>query len=374
MINRQTSLSRNIVQFCRFLRTQGFIAGIEEESLSLSSLALTQFESKKVFYDILRAILCRNKSELDSFDNLYEEYWKTLDLAVDSKKIISNKNINENKKRDPIDSTKIWLFGKNSDNAEDSLAQSSIEKYSKKDFSKLNSDEIEEMVLIMKSAARRMFAKQARRKEISPNNYVPDLKRTLRKNLRIGGELLHIVHKRPKRNKSKLILICDTSRSMELYTAFLIRFMYAFQQAYRRMETFIFSTSIHRVTSLMKGKNFSTVRKLLSDETNLWSDGTRIGESLDLFVMQFGKKLIDSRTQVIIISDGVDTSGVEKIESSMAYIHQKAKKTIWLNPLASFDGYKPEVAGMRSALPYIDKFAPINNLENLRELIDWLTC
>jgi uncharacterized protein with von Willebrand factor type A (vWA) domain len=348
------------------------MTGVDEEALALRALTITNLGSSKLLFDVLRAILCRNKAELDAFGPLFEDYWKELKMAIDSKKIISNKNIRQNKNRDSFESTRSWLFGKNKDHAEESPAMNDFEKYSKKDFSKLSEDEIEEMALMIKAMARKLSAKPVRRKEQSSETYLPDLKQTLRKNLRLGGELMQIVYRRPKRKRSKLILICDTSRSMELFTAFLIRFMYAFQQAYRRMETFIFSTSIHRVTNLLKGKNFASVRQVLSSETNLWSDGTRIGESLDSFVMQFGRRMIDSRTQVIIISDGVDTSSVEKIEASMAYIQKKAKKVIWLNPLASYDGYKPDVAGMRAAMPFIDVFASIHNMESLKRLGQWI--
>jgi uncharacterized protein with von Willebrand factor type A (vWA) domain len=220
--------------------------------------------------------------------------------------------------------------------------------------------------------AKRLAAKLTHRYEQSPDIFLPDIRRTLRKNLRRGGELLDIVHKRPKRNRSKLVVICDVSRSMELYASFLVQFMYAIQQVYRRLETFIFSTSLQRVTNDLRQKSFTDVKHLLGNENYGWDAGTRIGESLNLFVEQFGRKLIDSGTTVIIMSDGWDTGGIDKLETSMRYIHSRAKMVIWLNPLSGYEGYKPEVAGMRTALPYIDVFAPVHNLESLKQLGKWL--
>ena len=159
---------------------------------------------------------------------------------------------------------------------------------------------------------------------------------------------------------------------MELYSAFLIQFMYAFQQVYRRMETFVFSTSLKRVTSLLKQKNFNEAMQQLSNENNGWSGGTRIGESLNAFVNEHGKKLIDSKTIVIILSDGWDTGNIDLIKTNMEFIHTKSKKMIWLNPLAGFEDYKPHVSAMKAAMPFIDVFAPVHNVESLKRLGKWL--
>jgi len=224
----------------------------------------------------------------------------------------------------------------------------------------------------IKLLSKKLAAKLSRRYKPAYETYSPDIRRTLRKNLRRGGELLDIVHKKPKPNRTKLIAICDVSRSMELYTAFLIQFLYATQQAYRRMETFIFSTTIRRITNVLKEKDFSRVKQLLNEDNQGWSDGTRIGESLELFIKKFGHKCIDSKTIVIIVSDGWDTLGIEKLKTSMQYIQSKAKRIIWLNPLAGYEGYKPETMGMHTALPYINIFASVHNLESLKRLTKWL--
>jgi uncharacterized protein with von Willebrand factor type A (vWA) domain len=186
--------------------------------------------------------------------------------------------------------------------------------------------------------------------------------------MRCGGELIDIVQRRPKKNRIKLVLLCDVSRSMELYSAFLLQFMYAFQQVYRRMETFVFSTSLKRITSLLKQKNFREALHLLGSEKSSWASGTRIGESLEAFVKDYAKNMIDSKTIVIILSDGWDTGDTDPLKKSMAYLHNKSKKIVWLNPLAGYPGFQPDVAGMKTAMPYINVFAPVHNAESFRKL------
>jgi uncharacterized protein with von Willebrand factor type A (vWA) domain len=155
---------------------------------------------------------------------------------------------------------------------------------------------------------------------------------------------------------------------MELYSAFLIQFMYAFQQVFSRVETFVFSTSLKRITSLLKENNFRDAMEMLGLHSSGWSGGTRIGECLEEFSNEYANKLLDRKTIVIILSDGWDTGNPDMLQKNMENIHARAAKVIWLNPLAGYDAYQPKVAGMQVALPFIDVFAPVHNLESLRKL------
>jgi uncharacterized protein with von Willebrand factor type A (vWA) domain len=158
---------------------------------------------------------------------------------------------------------------------------------------------------------------------------------------------------------------------MELYSSFLLQFMYAFQQVYSRMETFVFGTSLKRITPVLKEQNFHVTLHMLGEEKD-WSCGTRIGECLATFVKAYSKKMPDARTIVIIVSDGWDTGNVNELRESMRFLKARAKKIIWLNPLAGFKGYRPDVIGMQTAIPFIDVLAPVHNVESLRRLSKWL--
>lgn len=372
MITRQTSLSKNIVQFCRFLRLKGFVLSADEELMSLQALELIDYSSNEIFKLALKAALCRNKKQLDVFDNLFYDCWKELGQAVDAKEKEDTKKTKPNRQQDSFKSLTTWLHGNRNNETEETATYCIQENFSQRDFSLVPENEVDEMMQTIKSLAKRLAAKTNRRYEFSSKTALPDLRKTLRKNMRHGGELLYIIHQKPKRNRVKLILLCDVSKSMELYSAFLIQFMYAFQQLYRRMETFTFSTSVKRISTLLQQENFRDAMHLLSTEKSGWAGGTRIGESFNFFVNEFGEKLLDSKTIVIILSDGWDTGNIELLEKNMAVIQAKAKKLIWLNPLAGHEAYRPNVAGMRAAMPFIDVFAPAHNIESLKQLGDWL--
>ena len=183
---------------------------------------------------------------------------------------------------------------------------------------------------------------------------------------------MEIAFRKPKRNRTKLVIICDTSRSMELYAAFLLQFMYAFQHVYSRVETFAFSTSLQHITNLLKQNDFYAAMRVLSAQNEGWSGGTRIGKSLAEFVKNHATKALDKKTIVIIMSDGWDTGDLDLLHQSMETMHSRCKKLIWLNPLAGYADYKPHVAGMRTALPFTDIFAAVHNAESLKSLSKWL--
>jgi uncharacterized protein with von Willebrand factor type A (vWA) domain len=158
---------------------------------------------------------------------------------------------------------------------------------------------------------------------------------------------------------------------MELYSTFLIQFLYAFQTIYRRIDTFVFSTRLQRVTTLLKNRPFAEALGQLAGETTVWGGGTRIGASLHEFTDAY-LSLVDRHTLVIILSDGWDTGDVTLLTDSLARIKAKARKLLWINPLAGNASFQPTVSGMEAALPFLDGFAPVHNVESLKALQRWL--
>lgn len=372
-MERQTSLSKNIVQFCRFLRTKGFGLSVDEERMALNALQFIDYRNKDVFRQALKAVCCRSKQQLQEFDGLFKQYWKEVGDAVDSKlKSQQQPTAKPTVKDASFKSLKAWLNGNRSEELEEVASYSLYESLSKKNFADVPDDEIEELMRNIKALSRRLAAHINRRYEKDNRLNLPDLKRTLRKNMRRGGELLELAFRKPKQNRTKLVVICDVSRSMELYAAFLLQFMYAFQQVYKRVETFAFSTSLQHITQLLKQNDFHAAMRVLSLQNEGWSGGTRIGKSLQAFVKDHAMKFLDKKTIVVIMSDGWDTGDLDLLQQSMEVIHNRSKKVIWLNPLAGYTDYQPHVAGMKTALPFINVFAPVHNAESLRSLSKWL--
>lgn len=377
-MQQRTALSAQIVSFCRYLRFQGFTLGPAEETDALNALSILPLQSPENFRWVLRAILPKSLPQQKKFDQLYQQYWDEITKAVDAKikqeeeTVLGPKQEQKPPPQPPsLQALKDWLYNKQADDAEEEelAAFSACEVSSAKDFSALGAEELEEVTQLIAQIGRSLATRHNRRYKKAKRTAKLDVRRMVRLNMRRGGEMLQLAfQKRPVR-KTKLLMFCDVSKSMDLYSRFLVQFMYAFQNVYHQLETFVFSTSLHRVTEQLKEEQFEETLHRLAETVPGWSGGTRIGEALQEFVTEYASKYLDSRTIVLIMSDGWDTGNIEALEESMRSLYQKATKVIWLNPLAGNPNFQPSVEGMKAALPYIDVFASAHNVESLREVV-----
>ncbi len=375
MVQRETSLSAHIVAFSRFLRTKGFIISPNRESDAL--VALTHVEpNKDNFYLTLRCIFPQNPKNLKDFDLLFDNYWKELEKGVNSK-IALSEEVSEKKKKKPVEkkqtapafeSLKNWLYG-NKDKEEELAAYGTDISLEKRDFSSFTDDDLAEAESLIKLIARRLAQKPSRRFEPAKRKGILDFRRTLQKNFRKGEEILFLHYKKPKPTRIKLFLICDVSKSMEIYSRFFVQFMYAFRQVYHRIETYVFSTSLHNISAELNETDFRTALNKLSENVPQWAGGTDIGSSLKHFAETDCQRFLDRKSIVLIVSDGLDMGEPEVVEESLKMIKKRANKIIWLNPLAGNAGYKPEARAMKAALPFLDVFASGHNFESLKKVI-----
>jgi hypothetical protein len=158
---------------------------------------------------------------------------------------------------------------------------------------------------------------------------------------------------------------------MDLYSQILLQFVYGLQNNFARVETFVFSTSLERITGRLRNNDYRHALKSLGENVRGWSGGTLIGRSVAAFNSGW-PKLVDKRAVVIILSDGWDTGEPEELGAALADLKRRAGKLIWLNPLLGSPAYRPLVRGMQAALPHIDVLAPLHNLASLRALERYL--
>ena len=68
----------------------------------------------------------------------------------------------------------------------------------------------------------------------------------------------------------------------------------------------------------------------------------------------------------------MDTGEGNDLAANMAVIQRKARRVVWLNPLAGHPNYRPEVKALKAVLPFVDLHAPAHNLESLRRVVEML--
>jgi uncharacterized protein with von Willebrand factor type A (vWA) domain len=244
---------------------------------------------------------------------------------------------------------------------------SPVEVLSHKDFGQMSEQELARVQRLITSMARQMATCLSRRKKAQNKARRIDSGRTMRRSLRYGGEVFQLLRRGPKVGKTKMVVLCDVSGSMDVYTFFLIQFLYGVQNGLRGVETIVFSTRLTRVTSLLRRRHLQTALKLISETVQDWSGGTKIGMCLQEFNDTMAPTMVTSKTLVVIISDGWDTGDTTILDAEMAKLRARAFRVIWLNPLLGSPNYQPLCKGMHTALPYVHDFMPIHNVESLRK-------
>jgi uncharacterized protein with von Willebrand factor type A (vWA) domain len=156
---------------------------------------------------------------------------------------------------------------------------------------------------------------------------------------------------------------------MDLYSRFLLQLLYAFKRGFRQIETFIFSTTLQKISDELDEADIEKSLQKISENVPQWAGGTKIGESLRCFLKEYASKCLDRKTVVLIVSDGWDTGDLSLLENAMRQIYRKAGRVIWLNPLAGNPAYSPASLGMEIALPFTDVFAPIHNLASMKAIL-----
>ena len=160
---------------------------------------------------------------------------------------------------------------------------------------------------------------------------------------------------------------------MDSYSQFLIQFLYSLQNEIKSLRTFVFSTRLSDATPYLRHKNVKVALQRLANEVHDWSGGTQIGNCLRTFNFEFGRTIVNSRTIVLIISDGWDRGDTDILAVEMERLSKKCHRLIWLNPLLGSPGYRPIDRGMRTAIPFCDNFMSAHNLDSLVQMTDHIS-
>ncbi len=194
------------------------------------------------------------------------------------------------------------------------------------------------------------------------------LRRILRKNMQFGGELIFLDFRRRKLKKRRVLFFCDVSGSMNSYTRMVLQFVHALNRIDRRTEIFFFSTELCRATDQFGVNDVNSAISRIPELTSNWGSGTRIGHCLRIFNDCYAGRMLSASNIVIIFSDGWDRGEIDLLETQMARLKRKSYTIIWLNPLKGTTDYQPVCQGMRTALPYVDSFLPMDHPRDLAML------
>ena len=370
-------LMRAMLAFGATLRFHGLAVTTGALMDSMRALETIDLLDRNEIYLALRALLVSRAEEQPIFDRCFEAFWQvrngrgadfeqTVSELVDPKKDFEPPSLdNIQLNRPDMAVTGIEDSEMASAESIDVPGESDIEVSTEQDFATFSADQLEEMARAVAQIAKRLARRRSRRRKPNRRHGIIDFRRSTRANL-MRGEIIELRRRMRRRRKVRLVLICDVSGSMDLYSRFLLQFLYSLQNVFGRVETFTFATKLTRVSDLLRGSSFKSALKRLTAVRD-WSGGTRIGSAIREFNETWGR-LVDHRTVVVLLSDGWDTGDPDMLAQELLTIKRRAKRLIWLNPLLGNPTYEPLTRGMAAALPIVHQFAPAHNLASLSML------
>ncbi len=390
---RGVQLLDRVVGFGRYLRLVGVPATLGQTmdfANAIPSVGLVRED----FRLAARAVFVGRREDGILFDKAFDLYWRYTTFADDDSLYDENSDLappdqgqddedaippppGKDKKKGQDDesaekrlSQREVMEGESADDADPDtmLTYSASESLKGKDFAQFNADEMERAKLLMQKIAWQIAMRRSRRTVRASKGTYLDLRRSLRANMKYGGEPVELARRKRKQKPRRVVLICDISGSMDRYSRILLQFVHTVEQGLSRVEVFVFGTRLTRITRQLRVRNIDSALERVSKEVQDWAGGTRIGESLLTFNTRWARRVLGQGAIVLIISDGWDRGDVEVLRREMARLQRMSFRLIWLNPLLGSPTYQPLTRGIQAALPYVDDFLPVHNLESLEAL------
>ena len=380
-------VSKKLAAFLRTLRDNGFAVGLHEGRDAAALMAAGYVEKSGLLRSAFKHLFSARKSDWEKFDGLFDAFWlgrrvKSRSLTMGSTKAANSPSLKrlQDNKSEPAAGESATDQIPSSDHAPEGHAgegrmegASRAENVAEIDFRKMaDPEQIEEAHAVAARLAKAMRTRLTRRDLARRRGYRLDLRRTIHSNISHGGVPISLVKRQRKEKPLRLVMLLDASGSMSMYTSVFLRFIHGVLDEFREAEAFLFHTRLVHVSDAMKERDAQRALDRLSMMAQGAGGGTRIGECLATFNRWHAARIIHARTCVMVVSDGYETGDAALLGREMAALARRARRIAWLNPMMGWEGYRPEAAGIRAALPHLDLHAPANTLRSLAALEPYL--
>ena len=370
-------LLENLTQFTRLLRSLGLrVSGGSTIEAARAALQI-DIGKRDDLRCALRSVLVQRAEDLHLFDQAFRAFWSRpsgTNTRLDLRPLGSERRFGE-----PV--VEMESLAQNPAGEQQGgdlrVERVQIATYSdrevlrEKDFKNLTAEEMEQAVRMLRELRWRPAPRRTKR-WIPGSGNAPDPRKLLSRLARREADAVMLPTRTRKTSPRHLVLLCDISGSMERYTRMLLWFACCLAGNLGRVESFLFATRLTRITRLLRARRTSNplheIARLVPD----WSGGTRIGEAIRVFNVQWARRVLAQGAVVLLVSDGWDRGEPEVLRREIARLQRSCHRLIWLSPLLGAPGYEPLTRGLQAALPHVDDFLPAHNVASLDRLAAFL--
>lgn len=372
------ALCLRLTGFVSFLRENGFAVGVDDATLLVAAAGRVGILDREVLRWSTQALLCRRAADRTRFGPLFDAWF----LPPNKRRHVESRGAGRGAldRSDPTSTTDDAAEGipvatqdtadaggipdgrttQHGATAADSLAHA--------DFRHLHQPrEMQALDDLMHRLAVRLRTLQLRR-ERSGGGVRIDMPGTARRSVSHAGEPIELAFRQKRRVPPRLVLLLDVSRSMSLYSFFFLRLARALQGVRLDTRVYIWHTRLSGITAALRDPDPWRAQERLQMLSAGWAGGTRIGQCLGQFEREHPRDL-HKRAALIVVSDGYETGSPEMLTSVLSRLRRRARRVIWLNPLAGRPDYRPVASAMQAALAHVDLLAPAHNLASVERAL-----
>ncbi|MGH8774648.1 MAG: vWA domain-containing protein [Jiangellaceae bacterium] len=358
-----------LVGFARTLRAAGVPAGPARVHAWVEALGCLDPARTADVYWAGRLTLCASPEELAAYDTAFAAYFG--ETPVLARRL----------RPPPTTLTVAVPDGSGADGATDetdqadpalTAAASRTEVLRRRDLAELTGAERAEVGRLL--AALRPTGPSRRTRRHRPSHRGPlDAHRTVRAMLRRGGEPARLHHRSRTSRPRRLVILVDVSGSMAAYADGLMRFAHAACRRRPSTEVFTMGTRLTRVSRELRCADPDAALAAAGAAVPDWSGGTRLGEQVKAFLDRWGQRGLARGAVVVVASDGWERGDVGQLGEQMRRLRRLAHQVVWVSPHAGKDGFAPETAGLRAALPSVDLLVAGHTADTLERLATLLS-
>jgi uncharacterized protein with von Willebrand factor type A (vWA) domain len=195
-----------------------------------------------------------------------------------------------------------------------------------------------------------------------------DMRATIRRSQRTGGDPVERIRRRETVRPRRLVMLADISGSMAPYGRAYLQLLHCAAGG-ANAETFVFATRLTRLTRQLRIRNPNVALQRAAASAPDWAGGTRLGDALKAFNDGWGRRGLARGAVLLIVSDGWDAGDPSVVGEQMARLSLMAHRVVWVNPRKQSESYQPLVGAMVAALPHIDSFISGHSLDAMSEVL-----
>lgn len=376
---RDPGPSARVAGFISHLRDNGLRLGVGETETALRALTHINAANPDETRRALKSVCASTADDVAQFDALFDSYWLNTG-RVREKFSPSDRsgNAHSHNSRDANgeNSTARGQIHAPDEDAGASYGDGTGTLIASRTASLMHHDmrklvcpqDIAAAESIARRLAQSLAYRRSRRRRAARRGDQLHFRRLIRASLSTGGEPLTLPRKKRPDRQMRIVALCDVSGSMTIYARVFLAFLTGLIRADDATDAWLFHTRLVRISDALRDPDPLRALNRLSLLADGFGGGSKIGASLAQFARGPARHCVNSRSVVVILSDGYDTDPPEALTEALTRLRKRGGRIIWLNPLKGWKDYAPVTAAMAAALPHLDLFAAATTLNDLASL------